>query len=72
MKRKLSCLVSMERNGVFHGFLRSIWFLRHFDMRLILATVICLIALYAADSYWFGGLYFYAVRGIAMQIRHFF
>jgi hypothetical protein len=41
-------------------------------MRMIVAVVICLAALYAADSYWFGGMYFDAGRGIATEIRHFF
>jgi hypothetical protein len=38
------------------------------NMRMIVAIVICLAALYVADFYWLGGMYFDAVRGIAMQI----
>jgi hypothetical protein len=38
-------------------------------MRLLVAIAICLLALYVADSYWFDGLYFHAVRDIAAQLR---
>lgn len=39
------------------------------NMRLLVAIAICLLALYVADSYWFDGLYFHAVRDIAAQLR---
>lgn len=37
-------------------------------MRFILTIVLCLVALYAADAYWFNGMYFNAANSVATQI----
>jgi hypothetical protein len=37
-------------------------------MRLIVTIGLCLVALYAADAYWFNGTYFTAAHSIATQI----
>jgi hypothetical protein len=41
-------------------------------MRFIGAAAICGIALYGIDAYWFGGVYFEAVRGVAAEIKYHF
>jgi hypothetical protein len=41
-------------------------------MRLIGTAIICVVALYGIDSYWFNGMYFDAVRGVATQIKQHF
>jgi hypothetical protein len=37
-------------------------------MRFIVTVVLCLVALYAADAYWFNGMYFNAAHSVAAQI----
>ena len=41
-------------------------------MRIIGAVLICGVVLCSIDAYWFGGMYFEAIRAIADQIRHHF
>jgi hypothetical protein len=38
-------------------------------MRFVIGAAICLLALYAVDTYWFDGFYFDALHGMARQMR---